>query len=67
MLSLLNELTLQKKLQNFVTNNVFWTHKNNTTTPKQKIKHKNPCRSWELNPGPIAPKADVLQLHHRVN
>ena len=29
-----------------------------TTTTKQKIKHKNPCRSRGLNPGPLAPKAD---------
>ena len=28
----------------------------NTTTTKQKIKHKNPCRSRGLNPGPLAPK-----------
>ena len=27
MLSLLNKLTLQKKLQNYVTNNVFWGKK----------------------------------------
>jgi len=38
-----------------------------TTTTKQNIKHKNPCRSWEFNPGPLAPKADLLPLHHRVN
>jgi len=39
----------------------------NTTTAKQKIKHKNPCWSRGLNPGPLAPKADALPLHHRVN
>jgi len=39
----------------------------NPTTKKQKIKHKNPCRSRELNPVPHAPKADALPLHHRVN
>jgi len=32
-----------------------------------KIKHKIPCRNRELNPGHIAPKADALPLHHRVN
>ena len=31
-----------------------------TTTTKQKIKHKNPCRSRELNTGPLAPKADAV-------
>jgi len=51
-----------------VTNNVFFDKKSkNTTTTKQKIKHKNPCQSWQLNPGPLAPKADVLPLHHQVN
>jgi len=38
-----------------------------TKTTKQKIKHKNPCRSRGLNPGPLAPKVDALPLHHRVN
>jgi len=28
-------------------------HNNNKN---KKIIHKNPCRSWELNPGPLAPK-----------
>jgi len=65
MLSILNKLTLQKEMQNFVTNNVFLTKSKNTTTTKQVIKHKNPCR--ELNPGPLASKADTLPLHHRVN
>jgi len=32
-----------------------------------KIKHKNTCRSRELNPGHLAPKADALPLHHGVN
>jgi len=36
-------------------------------TQQQQIKHKNPCRSWGLNPGPLATKADALPLHHRVN
>jgi len=68
MLRILNKLTLYKALQTFVTNNVFWTKsKNTTTTTKQKIKHKNPCRSRGLNPGTLAPKADALPLHHRVN
>jgi len=68
MLSILNKLTLQKELQTFVTNNVFFDKKSKiTTTIKQKIKHKNPCGSRGLNQGPFAPKADALPLHHRVN
>ena len=45
----------------------FWQQSKNSTTKKQKIKHKNPCRSRGLNPGPLAPKADALPLHLRVN
>jgi len=61
MLGILNKLTLQKKLQNFVTNNVFWDKKSrNTTITKKEIKHENPCRSRGLNPGPLAPNADAL-------
>jgi len=59
MLRILNKLTFYKELQAFVTNNVFWTKNNNITTTKQKIKHKNPCRSRGLNPGALAPKADA--------
>ena len=37
MLSILNKLKLQKKLQKLVRNNVFWDKKSkNTTTTKQK-------------------------------
>jgi len=57
MLSILDKLTLQKKLQNLVTNNVFWTKSINTTTTKQKKSNiKTLCRGRELNPGPLAPK-----------
>ena len=63
MLSILNKLTLRKELQNFVTNNVFWAKNKNTPITKQKIKHKNPCRSRKLNPRPLASKADTLPLH----
>jgi len=45
----------------------FFDKKVKTTTTQQKIKHKNPIRSWGLNPGPLAPKEDALPLHHRVN
>ena len=68
MLSILNKLTLQKKLQTFVINNVFLNKKGkNTTITKQKFKHKNPCRSRGLNSGPLAPNADALPLQQRVN
>jgi len=33
----------------------------------QLIKQTNPCRSLELNPGALAPKADALPLYHQVN
>jgi len=56
MLSILNKLTLQKKLQSFVTNEVFLDKKVKTQTTKQKIKQKIPCWSRALNPGPLAPK-----------
>jgi len=60
---------LQKEQQNFVTKMSFWTKGKNTTTKKKqkKIKHKNPCRRPELNPGPLEAKADALPLHHRIN
>ena len=67
-LSILNKLALNKKLQYFETNNVFLEKKvNNTKTTKQKFKFKNPCRSRVLNPGAIASTADALPLQHRVN
>jgi len=62
MLSTLNELTLQKELQNFVTNNVFWTKKVKTT--KHKFKQKSSCQSRELHPGPMAQQSDALPLDH---
>jgi len=61
------QLTLQKDLQNIVTNNVFMDKKEKHNNNKTKVKPKNPCRSRELNPGPLASKADALPLHHRVN
>ena len=67
MLSILNKLTLQKELQNFVTKDVFWTKSKSTTATKQTMKHKNPSRSRKLNPRLLAPKADTVPLHHRVN
>jgi len=68
MLSTLNNLASQKELQIFVTKNVFLDKKLKTQQQqKKKIKHKNPCRSWGLNSGPLATKGDALPLHHRVN
>ena len=68
MLRILNKFTLNKEMQTSVTNNVFLDKKSkNTITTKQKIKHKNPWRSRGLNPGTLAPKADAVPLHHRVN
>jgi len=67
MLRIQNKLTLYKALQTFVTKNVFLDKKSKNTTTKQKIKHKNPCRSRGLNPGTLAPKADALPLHHQAN
>jgi len=43
MLSILNEFTLQKELQTFVTNNLFWT-KVKTQQQQNKTK-KIPCRN----------------------
>jgi len=43
MLSKLNKLTLQKDLQNIVTNYVFMDKNKTTTTKNKKIKPKNPC------------------------
>ena len=54
MLSILNELTLVKELQNFVTM-FFWKKSKITTTTK----HKNPCQSRELKPGALALKVDT--------
>jgi len=45
MLSILNKLTLQKELQTFVTNNVFFDKKSeNKTTIKQKKQQKKTLR-----------------------
>ena len=69
-ISILNELTLQRELQNNITNYVFWTTTKNNTTTKRKIKHKNPCQGRELNPGPVTSQSDALPLlpvYHRVN
>ena len=67
MLSMLNELTLQKELKGFMANNVFWTKSKNTTITIQKSKHKNIYLNRELNPEPLALQSSVLPLGHRVN
>ena len=62
MLSTLNNLASQKELQIFVTKNVFLDKKLKTQQQqKKKIKHKNTCRSRELNPGFLAPKVALCQ------
>jgi len=62
---MLSILDLQKDLRYCVTNNGLLTKKGkNTTTTKQKIKHRNPCQSRELNPGTLAPQSDALPLDH---
>jgi len=43
----------------------FLTKKVKTQQQNKKIKHKNPCQSQGLNPGPLAPKANALPLHYR--
>ena len=50
MLSILNKLTLQKELQHFVTNNVFWTKSKNTRTTKQTIKHEKTLPETGIEP-----------------
>ena len=49
-----------------LTNFCFWAKCKHTTEQNKKIKHKNPCRSRELNPGPLASKADTLPLHQTI-
>jgi len=67
MISILNELALQKtELQKNYVNNIFGQNKKNTTI-KQKSKHKNPCKSRALDPAPLAPQSSVLPLGHPVN
>ena len=45
----------------------FCTNRKNTTTAKQTIIRKIPCRNLILNLGPFAPKANAIPLHHLVN
>jgi len=51
MLSILNKWTLQKELQNVVTNNVLVDKQLKHNNNKTKVKHKNPCRAgnWTRN------------------
>jgi len=59
MLSILNEITSQQELQNFMTYNGFWTKK---VLQQQCIKaNKIPCHSRKSNPGPLAPQSDRLK------
>jgi len=57
MFIILNEVTVQKELQNFMT--MAFGQKNRKTQQQQNKKaNKHPCQSWELNPGPLAPPSD---------
>ena len=68
MLGILNTLTLYKELPTFVTNNVFLDKKVKTQQQQNKKSNiKTLAGAGGLNPGPLAPKADALPLHHRVN
>ena len=54
-LSILNKILLQKNLQNFVTNNVFFDKKKiKTQQQNRKSNIKNPCWSRELSLEPLA-------------
>ena len=59
---ILNKLTLQKELQNYMPNNVFLDNKKH----KNKKSNIKKCQSWKLNPGPLEHKADSLLLHHQL-
>jgi len=59
-----NELTLQKDLQNYITNNVFWT----TSKNQQQIKTANiKILAKAGNLGLLTPKSCALPLDHRDN
>jgi len=56
MFSILNHLTLQKELQNIVTNYVFSTKSKHTTTTKHQIKYKylsKPIIETGTSPTPV--------------
>jgi len=66
--TVLNKLTLQKGIaKNIILIMLFGRKNKNTTTTKQKSKHKNPCQSRKLKPGPLAPQSGLLPLGHQVN
>jgi len=62
----LNEITLQKKLQHFLTNNVI-LDKKVKTQQQQQSKHTNPCQNRESSPEPLAPQSNAIPLDLRVN
>ena len=37
----------------------------NEQQQNKKAKKLSPCRSQELNPGPLAPQTNALPLHHK--
>jgi len=65
MLSIFNELTLLKKLQNFLTNNGFWTKQVKHNTSNKKI---TPHTKALLDPAlSLSPPSDAVPLDHRDN
>ena len=64
MLSILYEITLEKELQNSMTNNVFWDKQVIPQLQQNKKANKNPCQSQESKPGTLASQSDALPLEH---
>jgi len=52
---------------NFITNNVLWTKKVKPQQHQQQNQTYKSCQSRNRTPGTLAPHADALPLHHRVN
>jgi len=64
MLSILYEITLEKELQNSMTNNVFWDKQVIPQLQQNKKANKNPSQSQESKPGTLASQSDALPLEH---
>ena len=61
--SILNEMTLQIEMQNYMTSNVFSTYK--VKTQQKQSKHKHIVQNHESNPGTLASQSGVLPQSHR--
>ena len=66
-LSLLNELSLQKEKQNSSQMMCFGHKSSKVNIQQQQNKRQIPCKSRESNPGPLAMQSDALALDHRDN